>query len=150
MLDFFRVTSLHLSSGDIVQPGNWGGVIQGAGIRHNLYFREALFEDVRQRLRPEAPSRLRSVFGFESRGAADHYIQQESRQSPVPLRVYAMRCESEPVTHLGSMAVFDKLNTTFDVAEALRAIEEYWFGSGGDDYREVLFEVPSFVVRQEN
>jgi hypothetical protein len=32
--------ALWLSPGEVIQPGNWGKVVLGFGVRHNLFFRE--------------------------------------------------------------------------------------------------------------
>jgi hypothetical protein len=39
--------ALWLSPGELIQPGTWGRVEFGLGVRHNLFFREYVYERVR-------------------------------------------------------------------------------------------------------
>lgn len=66
MAIFYHCASVKLGVGSIIEPGNWGRIINRFAYRHGLYQREMVFERVRQEIRPQAPSRMEALFACAS------------------------------------------------------------------------------------
>ncbi|MHB8589797.1 MAG: hypothetical protein ACYDA0_13250 [Candidatus Dormibacteraceae bacterium] len=67
--------ALWLSPGEVIQPGNWGKVIFAFGVRHNLFFREYVYERVRATEFAVQPSHMRSASAFRDEAVARAFDQ---------------------------------------------------------------------------
>jgi hypothetical protein len=65
-MSLYHCNRLDLQSGDLVQPGNWGTVLQQIGPQHNAWNREMVLEAVRSMHFPNKPSRLHGTFPVNS------------------------------------------------------------------------------------
>jgi hypothetical protein len=75
---YFHVCPLLLEAGSIIKPGNWGRVIATYHTDRapwHIAVRELCYENVRLNRCPENPSRLNSVFLFDSHAQAFNHIQ---------------------------------------------------------------------------
>ncbi|MCS3896413.1 hypothetical protein M2171_005546 [Bradyrhizobium japonicum USDA 38] len=79
-MPYFHCSSTMLEPGSIILPGNWGRIIRSTGWPHNLAFREAAFDYVREQEFPEKPSRLDSLFFFDDENEARFYANSDGRQ----------------------------------------------------------------------
>lgn len=69
-MPFYHLCMTRLSTGSIIEPGNFGHVVSLFGYKHNLFGREAAIERSRLAFAPDAPSRLNCVFAFLSQADA--------------------------------------------------------------------------------
>lgn len=110
--------------GDRIRVGNWGRTILGFGPLHNCYYREYLFERIRQAEFSDKPSRLEAVFAFVDRQFAIAW-----RRTEVPENVYAVRLSDPRASiHLGDMSWFDQLPQCRTFEEAEYCARQYWKG----------------------
>lgn len=63
---FYHLSYKDLNAGDIIEPGNWGNMIQQIGQNHISFLREKWLEDVRLAYYPDKPSRLKSAYVWVS------------------------------------------------------------------------------------
>lgn len=139
----FHCSGLLYRTGDVIQPGNWGRVIEGHGSAHNLHMREATFEAVRQTVAPNQASRLRSLFAFEELTAAQQYATE------VGLRwIYLLELPTvaTSASHRGSLGVFDGLNACFGIDTTLELMRKYWRGEDLGGATEILSESSGLVL----
>lgn len=101
---------------------------------------ELLFELVRTRRFPERPSRLQSIFGFESRADVAAFLDDFGDP---PYTVWEVRADG------GFRADMNLVDAT-DFASGLSNAESYWRGATtlSDPLWEVLLEPPVEVVRE--
>ena len=108
--------------GERVPIGSWGHTILGIGPAHNFYFREYLFEKIRQAEFNDKPSRMDSVFAFVNQQFALNWQRGQENTYAVHL--------SDPTgnIHRGDMSWLDQLYQcrTFEAAEY--CARRYWKG----------------------
>lgn len=99
---------------------------------------EAVFEMVRVAAFPERPSRLQSVFGFETRTAVDRFVE---RFVDDPCTVWTVEAEQSFVADM-------HLVDAEDFADGLRRARVYWQGATvrDDPFWEALLVPPVTVV----
>ncbi len=71
-MQLFHLSGQMLGPGSIILPGNWGRLVRAYGRQHGAFDREAALESFRAAHFPHLPSRLQSVFTFDS--IEDAYI----------------------------------------------------------------------------
>lgn len=143
---FLHVSGLWYSVGDVIQPGNWGRVVQGNGPSvqngHPHFYREAVFEAMRVRSAPDRASRMCSVFGLGNMPAASRFHSERGGF------LYRVQVDTPAArTHLGSLETFDRLDGRHDLVDVLVDIEQYWTAAPGR-YAEILVEAPATVVER--
>lgn len=104
----------------IIQPGNWGKVIEGAGAAHQYSWREIAFEMSRELHAPNSASRLESVFSLPTEEDARAYAPTMNVGT---VHIYEIRPLDERAPHhRGDLNVFN-------------AFPNAW---GFDSWREIL------------
>lgn len=99
-----------LAPGAVIQPGNWGRIIQlyeaipGSGLPTNV-FREALMEQARQVHAPSKPSRLSSVFTLPT---LDEAVIFRNKYQRFNLIYEVVPVAENPRTHLGDYELAHK------------------------------------------
>lgn len=141
-MELFHASGLLYDVGDIIQPGNWGRVVLGAGTAHPLYFRELLFEEVRLQLAPAKPSRLRSLFALQTQQELATYQQANQVRHG-----YRIEIPDDTATHLADLAIFDRLFIPNGHNHVKQALTDYWQGVEGASM-ELLAETPGEVVER--
>ena len=114
----YHCAPIMIGLGSIILPGNWGRVLSTHSYRHHHFQREMMFEFVRQREVPEAPSRLQCIFAFASLDEAQQYIAVEDAKAQL---VY--ECEQidpSAKTWIAPLNAF-----SMRASEAVMA-EQYW------------------------
>ena len=101
----------------------------------------SLFEDVRRRLAPEKPSRLRALFGFSTPDNLTRYLTE----TPGVHLGYCLEVRDDANVHTASLATFSEFNRVRDADSALRLVEQYWTGAV-DDHHEILVGTPAAVI----
>lgn len=79
MATYFHLASVMLEPGSVIQPGNWGRMIQQTGPGHGRWLAEAAMEHVRATEFPDRPSRLRCAFFFDNLQTAMAYRDQHAQ-----------------------------------------------------------------------
>lgn len=77
MTSYFHLCKAKLGIGSIIEPGNFGEIIQLYGYKHNAFQREMLLEEVRRSDAPSAPSRLQCLFVFATMQDAHMFQMRE-------------------------------------------------------------------------
>ena len=72
-MPLFHSTRNRHKPGEIILPGNFGRIINDAGPKHYLYFREMKIEAFRAAHYPEKPSRLKATFHTDNIETATAY-----------------------------------------------------------------------------
>lgn len=146
-MELFHTSGLMYEPGDVIQPGNWGRVILGAGPGHNLYFRELLFEEVRTRVAPDRPSRLTAFFAVRTLEQLERYQQEVGGMQP---HAYRVEVDDSANVFEADLETFHRLPQARG-HEAIREIfEQYWSDDGGSMYLETLVEAPATVIERLN
>src|SRR5438132_3364821 len=70
--------ALWLLPEELVQPGNWGKVVFAYGIRHNLFYREYVYERIRAAEFAAMPSRMQSAFAFRDEAVARAFVNDRA------------------------------------------------------------------------
>lgn len=147
MLDtYFHCAPILLAPDAIIEPGNWGRITRRNFLPHEsnrITQVELIFEFARLALRPNAPSRLSSVFAIPTEEEARIYHQS---QAPTSI-IYAIRpIDPDAPRHLTSWNLFGtRQDASFASAEA--AIRSYWLDIPAMD-REILIGGPVRVLRK--
>ena len=141
-MNLFHASGLLYEVGDVIHPGNWGRVILGAGAAHQFYFREFLFEEVRLQLAPDAPSRLRSLFGLRTIEALQAYQQTTGLRHG-----YRIELSDEANIHMADLAIFDRLFVPNGYEFAKQALTDYWQGTDGP-VMEIFAETTGRVLER--
>ena len=71
---YHRSNALYVP-GDRILPGNWGRIVLGIGATHPHFFREYLWERLRQSEFPKLPSRMAAAFAFQEFARAESFVQ---------------------------------------------------------------------------
>lgn len=140
-MEIFHASGLWYEVGDVIQPGNWGRVVLGAGPNaHIHFFRELLFEEMREQLAPDQPSRLRAFFGVRT-------VDDLRRYQQVAGATYGYRVAipDSAAIYLADLEVFDRLQGARDPGSAKAAVAEYWSGNHAA-FMELLVEAPAEVL----
>ena len=134
MPTYFHIAPLSLSVGSVIEPGNWGRVLNCYTINPQaaddawLLAREMAFEAVRGATFPHLPSRLSCAFVFEERTHAEQHAAQFSPWH------FLYEVELVAPTALQHRAGFNFLSwpptgTRF-ISEIMQRAIPYWSGQG--------------------
>lgn len=121
---FHRSNALY-EQGDRILPGNWGRLVQGIGPNHNYFYREYLWERLRQTEFEGLPSRMRAAYAFEDAEYAGTFVQE----SNWPTYTYLVRPRDADVrAHRADMTWLEAVRDyrTFDGVEG--CARHYWAG----------------------
>ena len=129
---YFWRGALWLAPGEVVPPGNWGRVVLGYGMRHNLFYREYVYERIRAAEFAAMPSRMRSAFAF-----CDEAVAGAFNQPNAPL-LYRVQLVPGANAAKVDMQWLDVVPHTFD--EADDCARHYW---GGNETPQPQWEVLS-------
>lgn len=127
--------------GEVIHPGSWGRVVQGAGSSHSWFGYEMFVELIRLTEFPEAPSRLRSLMASASLDVARYWLQPPRRH------LYELEVDEKPFAV--SVGWIDRwFSDVHDVASAQECVRSYWTGSPcpGDAPVELLVTQPATVA----
>jgi hypothetical protein len=133
--------------GDIIQPGNWGKVIEGIGISHDQAWREIAFEMARREVAPGAASRLRSVFCLTTEQDARAFA---IRDMSGLAHIYEIEQVDDGVArHRGDLQAFAAFPNTWGIDSWRGIMSRYWMGEavGQDPSWEILLESAVRVIR---
>lgn len=142
----FHCSGLLYRPNDIIQPGNFGKVIEGAGASHSLVWREIAFEVAREVFAPNSASRLRSVFLLPTEEDARAYATREANRV---MHIYEVRLmEENALEHRGDLNAFSAFSGQWGTDAWREIIRKYWLGDCLADapHWEMLTESPVAVV----
>lgn len=135
--------ALWLSTGEVVQPGNWGKVIFAFGVRHNLFFPEYVYERVRAAEFAAQPSRMHSAFAFR-----DEAVARAFDQAAAPL-LYRVQQVAGVHTATLDMQWLDAGSGAHTFDEAEDFARRYWRGDSTNAPRwEILSEAGFTVIER--
>lgn len=132
-----------VAPGSVLLPGNWARVVRARadfGIQDakDMLAYEEVFEEIRQKEAPTAPSRLSCLYVSPDLAAAEHFrISMGSGRTDVPYRV-------EPVEPLGEVFVSRwSLWNWREIREgtslrARKSARRYWTEPASGNGREIL------------
>lgn len=118
MAIFYHCAPVKLGVGSIIEPGNWGRVISIWAYRHALYHREMVFENVRQALKPKAPSRMEALFACLSLEDARSYCAVEDNKNALIYECETM--DDDANTFMAPLNAFGLKSGDYDMAM------QYW------------------------
>jgi hypothetical protein len=133
---YFYQSTTPLAAGSIIQPGNWGRIIEQYQTpipnaptfgNMNVVARELVFEAVRKAAFPGKPSRLEAAFCSPTFGDAERY---RAMTDPYQFHiVYEVElCEPTRPTHIAPVAMIDFAPGTRFLSETRRRAKAYWAG----------------------
>ncbi len=141
MTNYYHSAPLKLRPGSIIEPGNWGRILNCYRTDGNgnawLLARELAFESIRSSEFNELPSRLSSCFVFEVLEHANQYQKEFSRWNSI----YEVELMDEnALTHRGAFNLlkFPDGNTEF-LPVVVNWARKYWAG------KEI--EIPEIVTK---
>lgn len=149
---FYFLSSLSLAPGSIVQPGNWGRIIEKyetpSANRQtfgslNLIARELMFEMVRAETYPDKPSRLLAAFCCPSLADMQQY---RPKADPYGFQIVYEVDLVDPAkqTHFAPLAMIDFAENTFFLMETRARADRYWSGHP-DGPREIVTLSPLLI-----
>jgi len=127
---YYYACSYPLASGSIINPGNWGRIIQKYNISSFgnpwILFREEVFEKVRQSEFPTKPSRYKSIFLCETKDMLAQFLQLANRSLDLIYEVELL--DATAPIHRGCL-----LNLDFAPQENMQSFtlkaRAYWNGA---------------------
>lgn len=132
--------ALWLAPGEVIQPGNWGKVIFAFGVRHNLFFREYVYERVRATEFAAQPSRMHSAFAFR-----DEAVARAFDQAAAPL-LYRVQLPTGGHTATLDMQWLDVGSGAHTFDEAEDFARRYWAGEQTGQPRWEILSESGFTV----
>ena len=121
---YHRSNALY-APGDRIMPGNWGRLVLGIGASHPSFFREHLWERMRQSHYPDLPSRMTAGYAFEQVSRAERFTQNPAWQTYTYL--VAIADPSLP-THRADMGWVDLVVGYHEFEAVERVVHHYWAG----------------------
>ena len=149
MPSYFHLAPILLAPSSIIAPGNFGRSIKLQGAAHPLYRHEMVYEEVRQQLFPDRPSRLACLFCLPTLEEAEQY-RMHIRGYETSIIYEVESTEGQPHIADANNAIQHFALPAFD----LNIISYYWQGwSRPSDpraviLREVLLRQPVTVTRK--
>lgn len=143
----FHHSFAYLQPGDLVRSGSWGRLLRGYGGQHSLFFRETLWELVRQREFPTLPSRLDASFYYDTEDAARIGMRGgEAGRAP---NLYAIELSlPNALIHRADLDLWERAwNDVHQPAEAEDIARRYWSGEMPTGRVECLTESDLRIVR---
>jgi hypothetical protein len=123
----FFLCSYPLAPGSVVEPGNWGRILRNYGLSHPnncwMPLREYVFEGVRLKSHASKPSRLTSLFLFETIQDAQEFQKVGAR--PFDLLYEVVLLNPSAAQHRGCLNLFDNANQG-TLADLEARAEDYW------------------------
>jgi hypothetical protein len=148
MPTYYHSAPLLLAPGAVIQPGNWGRIINcykanQAPVQAWIMARELAFEVVRTESYPHLPSRLSCCFAFDS---LDHANQYASEFSPWnSLYEVELVNPSAPI-HRGAFNLINHPPATVEyLPVAIASARAYWAGER-IEVPEILTESPLRIL----
>lgn len=120
---YFHKAALLFQPGDRVQPGAWGRLIFAAGPRHQHFYREYIWERVREARYPALPSRMRSAFAFETLQGAEGFFRDG-----LPEFIYTVDVVGTPTVHCADMSWLDLIMDRHEFQALDDLADHYWRG----------------------
>lgn len=142
MKSYFFLCSYPLKPGSVVLPGNWGRILALYKAEARKLRREAIFEEARLKIAPEAPSRFSAAFVFDSIDVAVSFLPDR----PLDL-LYLVDLEDEQQpTFRADM----KLVPQPDMEDSLirEHASRYWSGHSSLEEPEIL-TLSALVIREQ-
>lgn len=148
----YFLSSLSLAPGSVVQPGNWGRIIERyetpSSSRQtfgslNLIARELVFENLRLEVYPDKPSRLRAAFCCPSLADMQQY---RPKTDPFGFQiVYEVQLvDPAQPTHNAPLEMIDFAENTYFLMETRARAHRYWSGHP-DGPREIVTLSPLLI-----
>ena len=129
-VNYYFLCSYPLAPDSIIQPGNWGRIMNSYNLANpNIYWlplRELMFENIRLKEFPAKPSRFSSAFLCESVEDAKAFRQASSRFFDLLYEVSLVNPELP--NHRGCLSLFDNANQGNMIDLENRA-RYYWAGT---------------------
>lgn len=135
-MEYYLLCSYPLSPGSIIEPGNWGRMLNLYTPNQNLAgaYREQIYEKIRMASFPDKPSRLECIFLCETLEEATSFRNETQRIFDI---IYKVKLVDSSATIFRT----DWKNIGFNPPENTHSLEikarEYWGHSGSDDIQHV-------------
>lgn len=132
----FFLASLHLAPGSIIQPGNWGRIIEKYETpsmarqtfgNMNLVARELVFELVRVKSYPSRPSRLQAAFCCPTLADLQQYRPKTDPNNFQLVYEVELVDPAQP-THVAPLTMIDFAEGTIFLNETRARADRYWTG----------------------
>ncbi|HZV61489.1 MAG TPA: hypothetical protein VFF75_03660 [Methylophilaceae bacterium] len=150
-MDYFHVAPIKLSKGSVIEPGNYGRIINqyvlNSGVPANGYTlaRETLLESVRATKYVDKPSRLTSAFVFDDPHVAVQQVQNGVLQNTSIVYRVKILNERGGMHRAGfNLINFPPEGTTFR-PYYLSVAEKYWQGEA-IEIAEMLVDSPLEII----
>src|SRR4051794_24936080 len=142
---FFYKSPHLLEEGAAIGCGNWGRKILGVGPGHTAFYRECLFETIREREFPHRPSRMTAAFAFP-----DEALAASWKRGNLPELLYAVRPASDDAEPCRlDMGWFDELTLQHSFKGAETIVRRYWSGDMRERPQiEAMFTCALVVTRR--
>ncbi len=160
MKKYYHLNERKLSAGDILQPGSMGKIINENYILYGndneramiwRLFQEQTFELIRLKHYPEHPSRLKSIFLFETIEESTDFLKKDNREG---CHLYEVEIISDKMIHRCSMKLYERIPHSRPVLPALELqAHQYWQGINTIDTNfeaELLVESEVRIVKKIN
>jgi len=146
---FFHAAYVPLAPGSVIEPGNWGRMLNTYARNQNDYvlLRETIFEQVRRQDFPHLPSRLHCVFLCRTEEELRIFMSK-NHVNDIP---YEVALEQEEATTFSTGYDLPDIPVGLPLLPTLRQCgAAYWRGEGVESSKrvEVLTATPVRVVRR--
>jgi len=146
---FFHATYVPLAPGSVIEPGNWGRMLNTYVRNHNDYvlLRETIFEQVRRQDFPHLPSRLNCVFLCRTEEELRIFMSK-NHINDIP---YEVTLQQDDATTFATGYDLPDIPVGPPLLPTLRErATAYWRGEGVESSKrvEVLTATPVRVVRR--
>lgn len=134
----FHCAPIPLAEGSVIEPGNWGRVVQLELPRTPAWplqcAKELILEHARLHLAPQAPSRLSCAFACRTLEEATMY---RNANAPANL-IYSVSYEAGAAYHLCEYACYNQIDLNQSFSFLQRVISGYWSPAAASRTVEVL------------
>jgi hypothetical protein len=129
-VNYYFLCSYPLAPNSIIQPGNWGRILNSYNLLNpNMYWlplRELMFENIRLKEFPAKPSRFASTFLCESIEDAIAFRNATSRYFDLLYEISLVNPELQK--HRGCLSLFDNANQG-NLIDLENRARNYWTGT---------------------
>lgn len=129
MKKYYWLGSYPLASGSIVEPGNWGRIINLYNIQNAqsafVAAKEFIFENIRVETYPERPSRLSCLFLCEDLASAKDFQEKNGRINDI---IYEVEIVGKDEVFRTDWSILNKCNENPKVSNIKELAEKYWKG----------------------
>jgi len=138
MKKYYWLASYILSPGSIIEPGNWGRIINKYPIyseaAKTIGLREFIFEVERLKNFSDRPSRLESLFLFENEELAKKF--QKTRSFDL---IYEVEIIDETKNYFeGEMMLTNFPQNNIEISQLVMMANQYWEGNTNFTEKEIL------------